>query len=75
MTSMMDEFEAPWAELYTAGLIEPAEVHQAAGMLASRLGVSAQDALARLRGWAALIDQPLDEVADAVVTRRSPFGL
>ena len=28
VTSKMDAFEAPWGELYTAGLTEPAEVHK-----------------------------------------------
>ena len=71
----MDAYEAPWGEYYPAGLIEPVEVHQATGMVLVRLGLSAEDALARLRGHAALLDQPLVSVADAMITRRSRFGL
>lgn len=47
-----------------------AEVHQATGMLAVQLGVSMEEALARLRGHAFAHDQPVVEVAHEVVARR-----
>ncbi len=47
-----------------------AEVHQAAGMLSTELGVSALQALVRLRSYAHAHHKPLPEVARAVVERR-----
>lgn len=47
-----------------------AEVHQATGMLIVQLGLSAQDALARLRAHAYAAGRTLDEVARDVVARR-----
>ena len=54
-------------------LHEPLEVHQAVGMVLVQAGVSADEALARLRERAARNDQPLLEVARAVTSRRLPF--
>lgn len=51
-------------------LIEPAEIHQAAGMLTVQLGVSIIGALARLRGHAAAVHQPLIDVSREVIGGR-----
>ena len=51
-----------------------AEVHQASGMVAVQLQISVGDALARLRGRAFALDQPIDEVAVDVVARRLRFS-
>ena len=45
-----------------------AEVHQAAGILAARLGVGVNEALVRLRAHAYAVDRPLAAVARDVVT-------
>lgn len=50
-----------------------AEVHQATGMVLAQLGISAQDALARLRAHAFVEQRLLAEVAHDVVTRRLCF--
>ncbi|HEX7660142.1 MAG TPA: GAF and ANTAR domain-containing protein [Pseudonocardiaceae bacterium] len=50
-----------------------AELHQAAGMVSVQLGTSVLDALVRLRSHAYRTDQPLTEVARAVVERRLIF--
>lgn len=47
-----------------------AEVHQATGMVMDRLGVSSEEALARLRGFAFSHGLLLTEVAAGVVARR-----
>ncbi|WP_248812061.1 ANTAR domain-containing protein [Frankia sp. AgPm24] len=47
-----------------------AEVHQATGMAMVRLGVSAQEALVRLRAHAFAVGLTVDEVAGEVVARR-----
>jgi hypothetical protein len=49
------------------------EVHQATGMLAEQLGVSAAVALGRLRAYAFAHDRLLHEVAREVVARRLRF--
>jgi hypothetical protein len=46
------------------------QLHQAEGMVAVQLGVSLGEAVARLRIYAALIDQQLTDVACSVVERR-----
>jgi hypothetical protein len=50
-----------------------AEVHQATGMVLAQLGVSAQEAFARLRGYAFAEDRLLRDVARDVVARRLRF--
>lgn len=45
------------------------EVHQATGMLIAALGVPADQALARLRGYAFATGRLIDEVAHDIVTR------
>jgi hypothetical protein len=50
-----------------------AEIHQATGMVMDQLGVSATDALARLRGHAFAQQQLLIDVARDVVTRKMVF--
>ncbi len=50
-----------------------AEVHQATGMVLVQLGVSATDALARLRSYAFVHQRLLIDVADDVVARRLVF--
>ena len=71
---LADAQGAPWGEFYRAGWVVPVEVHQACGVLIARLGLSGEDALARLRGRAALIDQSVVAVADAVIAGRLHFG-
>lgn len=51
-----------------------AEVYQATGMVLVQLGVSAPEALARLRGYAFAHDQLLIDVAKDVVAGRLTFG-
>jgi hypothetical protein len=50
-----------------------AELFQAQGMVSVQLGVSLADALARLRAYAYAENQPLGDVARAVVERRLVF--
>jgi len=50
-----------------------AEVHQAAGMISVQLGVSALEALVRLRAYAYGHDKRLTDVARSVVERRLRF--
>lgn len=50
-----------------------AEVHQATGMVVGQLGVSTQDAFARLRGYAFSHDRLLIDVAHEVIARRLRF--
>lgn len=52
------------------------QVHQATGMLIAAFSISAEEALARLRGYAFVMDRPLDDVAKDIVSRRlSPLEL
>jgi GAF domain/ANTAR domain len=46
------------------------ELYQAQGMVQVQLGVSLEEAMARLRAYAYVQDRPLDEVARDVVARR-----
>lgn len=60
------------------GVLSPGreQVHQATGMLIAAFSISAEEALARLRGYSFVKDRPLDAVAKDLVTRRlSPFEL
>jgi GAF domain-containing protein len=50
-----------------------AEIHQATGMVVVQLGVSATDALARMRAYAFVEQRLLSEVAHDVVSRRLRF--
>jgi hypothetical protein len=50
-----------------------AEVHQATGMVLAQLGISATEALARLRGHAFVEQRLLIDVARDVVSRRLWF--
>lgn len=50
-----------------------AEVHQATGMVIAQLGIDAQAAFARLRGYAFSQERMLDDVARDVVARRLRF--
>jgi hypothetical protein len=47
-----------------------AELYQAQGMVQVQLGVTLQEAMARLRAYAYVHDRPLDDVARDVVARR-----
>jgi GAF domain-containing protein/ANTAR domain-containing protein len=49
------------------------EIHQATGMVLAQLGVSAQDALARMRAYAFAEQRLLSDVAHDVVSRRLRF--
>lgn len=51
-----------------------AQVHQATGMVVAQLAVTVRDALAILRAHAFALDQPLAEVARAVVARELVFA-
>jgi len=48
-------------------------VHQATGMILVQLGISAEDAFARLRAYAYAHDRRLSDVARDVVERRLRF--
>ena len=50
-----------------------AEIHQATGMVLAQLGVSARDALARMRAYAFAEQRLLSDVARDVVSRRLRF--
>jgi len=50
-----------------------AEIHQATGMVVAQLGISAADALARVRAHAFAEQRRLGEVARDVVARRLRF--
>ncbi len=50
-----------------------AEIHQATGMVLVQLGISTQDALARMRAYAFVEQRLLGDVAHDVVTRRLRF--
>lgn len=64
----MDRSPTSFGDL--SGLLEPAEVDQAAGMLSVQLDVSVAVAGARLRAYAADTDQAAVEVACDIVARR-----
>jgi AmiR/NasT family two-component response regulator len=51
-----------------------AEIHQATGMVVAQLGISSQDAFARLRAHAFAEHRMLGEVAEDVVARRLIFS-
>ena len=51
-----------------------AEIHQATGMVLAQLGVSATDALARMRAYAFAEERSLSDVAHDVVSRRLHFA-
>jgi hypothetical protein len=72
---VLDDCDAPWSPEYLAGLHDREEIHVAAGMVMVQLGVGSMDAIARLRGRAALTGQPVIEVALAVIDRRLSFGV
>ncbi|USX54070.1 GAF and ANTAR domain-containing protein [Lentzea sp. HUAS12] len=60
------------------GVLSPGreQVHQATGMVLAALGISAEEALSRLRGYAFATGRPLDEVAKDIVNRElSPLEL
>lgn len=60
------------------GVLSPGreQVHQATGMLIAAFHISAEEALARLRGYAFVSDRSLDEVAKDIVSRKlSPLEL
>ena len=46
------------------------QVHQAVGMLIAAFGIPADQALARLRGYAFAVGRLVDEVAHDIVARR-----
>ncbi len=46
------------------------QVHQATGMLIAQLGVSPEEAFARLRGYSFAAGRDIDQVADDIVNRR-----
>lgn len=56
--------------LVNGDLAEPAEVHQAAGMLTAQLGISITDAIARLRAHAVATHRPLIDISRDVIAHR-----
>jgi AmiR/NasT family two-component response regulator len=52
------------------GLFEPAEVHQAVGMMIQRFDITAFEALARLRDHAVHTRRRLIDVADEYIVNR-----
>lgn len=68
----LDEDGQVWADLP----LHREQVHQATGMVIAALGVSAAQALARLRGYAFAAGRLVDDVARDIVARRlSPYDL
>ncbi len=65
-----DPGEGEWLDHSVYGR---AEIHQATGMVLAQLGISATDALARMRAYAFVEQRLLNEVAHDVVTRRLRF--
>jgi hypothetical protein len=57
----------PWAD---AGALHRTEVHLATGMIKAQLGISIEDAFARMRAYAFAHDLLIEEVAHDVVQRR-----
>ena len=76
--TLLDGQSAAPGEAPAAGLDEAlryrAELYQAQGMVMIQLGSNLTDALARMRAYAFAQDQPLAEVATAVVARRLTFS-
>lgn len=72
--SVLEDVDAPWSPVYRAGWLERAEVHQAVGMIMVQLAVGSEDALARLRGYAAVVDRPVIDIAHAVISGRLRLG-
>ena len=66
-----DPGEGAWLDQSLHGR---AEIHQATGMVVVQLGVSATDALARLRAYAFVEQRLLSDVARDVVSRRLSFA-
>ncbi len=56
-----------------AALLHRAEVHQATGMITEQAGVSAAEALARLRAAAFAAERPIEDLALDVLARRYRF--
>jgi hypothetical protein len=65
--AVSDESSAAWDELSSLTRVE---VYQAAGMLVAQLGVTASEALVRLRGYAFSHNMTASEVAYEIVERR-----
>jgi GAF domain-containing protein len=76
MTALMflgvhtDPGDGVWLDHAVHGRVE---IHQATGMVLVQLGVSAQDALARMRAYAFAEQRLLSDVAHDVVSRRLRF--
>ncbi|MCP2337354.1 GAF and ANTAR domain-containing protein [Actinomadura rupiterrae] len=66
------ELTTPADDTSTGLRLYRAEVHQATGFLANELGIPLGQALQRLRAHAAAHDQPLTDLARALLTRRLP---
>ena len=76
--TLLDGQSAAPGDAPAAGLDEAvryrAELYQAQGMVMIQLGSTLTDALARMRAYAFAHDQPLAEVAAAIVARELTFG-
>lgn len=66
-----DPGNAGWLDL---GVANRAEIHQATGMVLVQLGVTAEEALARMRGYAFVHGRLLIDVAGDLVSRRLGFA-
>ncbi|WP_156756954.1 GAF and ANTAR domain-containing protein [Actinokineospora pegani] len=68
----LGEVQGAWTDLP----LSHAQVHQATGMLIAEFAIPAEQALARLRGYAFAIGRLVDDVADDLVSRRlAPVAL
>jgi len=66
-----DPGDRQWLDHSVHGRVE---IHQATGMVVAQLGISAQNAFARLRAYAFAEQRLLGEVAHDIVSRRLRFG-
>ena len=66
---LAEDFDADWLD----GATWTREVHQATGMVMSKLGVGAEEAFVRLRAFAFGQGMPLSEAAKQIVDRRLDF--
>ncbi|MEU3269753.1 GAF and ANTAR domain-containing protein [Saccharomonospora sp. NPDC006951] len=72
VTSTDDEIDEAWLTMLPGNR---AVVHQATGIVIAEFGIPAEQALARLRGYAFATNRLLDEVADDLVSTRLHPGV
>lgn len=61
-------------QIFRDGLLEPSEVHEAAGMIAAQLHISPTEAIARLRAYAQLSHRTTPHIACDVRDRTTRMG-